>query len=173
MILRRKRPALLGRIRQLPVPKQQAITELLTGSIRKHVFYASPNANTVADPRDFDNVPCFHELAPPEKFCHMARHKPPGSAIILGLLDGSSVNFVLGSLAKYFFEYIDCNRTIAECIEMIRTQSEFSQNTPSTEAIVSEFMSMYELLNMTGLLVLRHKSVKPFKTFERLHIPVK
>jgi hypothetical protein len=167
-----KDPAVLGRVKQLPVPKQQAITELLVGSIRKHVFYASANINTVADPRDFDNVPCFHELAPAKEFYHMAENKPQGSAITLGLFDGSSVNFVLGSFAKYFFQYIDGMRTIGECIEMIRAESEFSANRPSREAIVSEYMSMYELLNMTGLLTLRHKSVKPFKTFEKLHIPV-
>ena len=91
----------------------------------------------------------------------------------LGLFDGSSVNFVLGSFAKYFFKYIDGVRTIGQCIEMIVAEGEFSANRPSRDAIVGEFMSMYELLNMTGLLVLRHKSVEPFKTFEKLGIPVK
>ena len=158
-------PSILARIRQLPLPKQQAISELIVGNIKKHTFYTSPNVNTVADFGDLDNVPCFLELTPIADFYRIAESKPAGSTVALSLPEGNTVNFVIGHFAKYFFKYIDGTRTIGECIEMINAQEVFQQGRLGANVVLKEFMKMYELFNMMGFVVLRHKSIKPFKTF--------
>ena len=168
-----KDPALTETIRKLPLPKQQAIAELIAGHIKKHVFYASPNLNTVADPHDFDNVPCLFERTPAKEFHRKIADKPPGSTIKLNLFDRTSVSLVLGSFAKFFFRPIDSRRTIAQCIDMIHNDPQLSQNKPTKKEITEEFVKMFKLLNTTGFLALRHKSVKPFNTFKKLNMPTK
>jgi len=54
---------LRARVERLPKRQQQASAELFWGTINKHMFWASRRSDTVADPRDPDNVPLFTRFA--------------------------------------------------------------------------------------------------------------
>ncbi len=163
-----KDPDLLRKIEKLPPKNQQAIAELITGTIKKHYFYASDETNTIADHHDFDNVPLFHRIASTRQLYEQTKAIPPGAVV---KMENSSVGVAelpIGKYSKYIFKYMDGHKSLKEIFELVKAEQEFRQTKPSNQEVFSDFKKIYNVFNLLDMMVLRHQSVSAFRTDEQI-----
>ncbi|MBW8039415.1 MAG: class I SAM-dependent methyltransferase [Planctomycetes bacterium] len=168
-----KNPALLQRIKTFPIKYQQAIAELITGTIKKHVFYVSNQTSTIADPNDFDNIPLFYKPFSTSQLYDTAKDLPNGSTLEIGIEREGTAKIDLGKYTKYLLKYIDGYTSLKECFELIKKEKEFEQDKPTDREIYHDFRKIYDLFNLMDVMVLRHQSVPAFKmSYSDLQEPV-
>lgn len=156
-----KDPALLQKINQLPIQKQQAIAELVSGRLTKHTFYASHNTDTIADPYDLENIPFFYQLTSAEQFYNATKNKPPGSALEIKYSQTDTAKIVVGKYTKYLFKYLNNNTSLKKCSELIKKEEHLQQQCPSDQEILHEFKDIYDVFNLMDVMLLRHLSIPP------------
>jgi SAM-dependent methyltransferase len=156
---------LLERIKELPIEKQQAIAEIITGALKKHVFYASPKEDTVATPYDKDNIPFFYKQITAETLYDIAKGKPAGTFVEMKHPQQGTIHLVLGEYTQYLLKYLNGRTSLREVFELIRTETEFGQKKPSDEEIFCDFKKAYELFDPMDVMLLRHESVPAFKPY--------
>jgi SAM-dependent methyltransferase len=149
-------PKLRAQIAALPRRVQQEIGELMHGAIDLHAFYVSRREDAAARIRDPDMVPFFMLGAPQIALTDTALsltdnlgrtitvNLPPGGRAVIAALDGS--------------------RTLAEIVaEAGRVLDAASPGPAVLRAMVEE---LYEMLFGYGLLLLRHRTVPAFQSFD-------
>lgn len=163
-----KNPDLLQKIEELPVSRQQAIAELMVGTLKKHSFYVSMNMDTIADPNDLDNIPFFHKTVSHDHFYNAIKDQPIGMLMEVQLKDGEIAKIAVGEYTKFLFKYMNGSTSLREILELIAAEDRLKQNTISDEEILDDFKAIYNVFNLLGLMVLRHNSVPPFKTYQQM-----
>ena len=162
-----KDPALLETIHALPIKTQQAVAELMDGSIKKQIFYASMQPDTIAGPDDTDMIPyLYRENAGPEIY-EKIKDMPVGVvADMTDKVEGTG-RFTIEPYTMVLFKHLSGDKTLKEIFELIRAEW-VGQDTPSDAVLMQEFKRLYELFNLLSLMVLRHKSVPPFLRNEQI-----
>ena len=163
---------LLQNIKTLPVDKQQSVAELIVGALTKHTFYASGQINTVADPNDPDIIPFFCDLISAEKLFNIARNKPTGETMKITQPNVGTVTIALGKYTKYLFKYLNGYTTLKKCFKLIQKEKEFRQNKPADGELFSDFIRIFNVLNLLDFMLLRHQSVRAYKTLEQMQKPI-
>ena len=147
---------LLTIVKAMPLPDQQAIAELMCGTIAKHEFYAAPRRDTVASLTDLDNVPFFtyEQVRGPDLY-----EKAQASAdksLSIRAPQGVTLHVALEGLAGLVLKHLDGRRTLAEILRLVR---EDSSARPADDEIMARFRSVYDILRFGDMLMLRHSSV--------------
>lgn len=159
--------SLLQKIKRMDIVTQKAICEIIVGNIIKHTFYASNKPDTIATLDDLNNVPYFYGIAGIAKQIH--DHIENSS-----VMPGTNINFTLNnSLIKYinitipisqytkyiFKQLIDDNQSLQEIFDATRADMQQQVN---NEVLLTEVKNVLAPFFLTGLMLLRDKSVQLF-----------
>lgn len=153
-------PALSAHVRAMPRPQQQAIAEAMNCVLTCHGFYAAPGAaGRVASPDDPGMVPFFLYFDATE----LAQHLRDAGARSVGLeYRENTVQFPVGKHSANLLAGIDGMRSMGELFELARRQSD---DTVSESELRQDFMTFYRPLNTLDTLLLRHRSIPPFREY--------
>jgi 2-polyprenyl-3-methyl-5-hydroxy-6-metoxy-1,4-benzoquinol methylase len=153
-------PALASHVAKLPRARQQAIAEAMNCMLTCHGFYAAPKAEgRVASPDDLDMVPFFLYFDPGE----LARHFRNAGGRECGLhYRQSTVRFEVGKYSADLIAGIDGSRSLGELFEMVRRES---GDAVTQSQLWQDFMAFYRPMNCLDILLLRHRSVSPFREY--------
>ncbi len=160
-----KDPELLAEIEKLPPRNQQAIAELINGSIRKHMFYAMPKKVDPPSVDDLDNIPFFsQEINDKDMHEKLAKSIQESDKSHVTIKQKEiKVSLKLTPISRLLFIHMDGNRTFREIYDAIRVAcKEQGEPEHSDEELGAEFKKIYDVLNQCDLLALRHKSIPPF-----------
>lgn len=149
-------PGLRQTIAALPKPKQQAIAELLCGSIIKHSFWATPEPETHANDLDPDNVPAFTRLADIQQMQSSILKCPePTWSFELTIPGGMKVRIALERTphALRFIERINGRRAMGELTGSLMADFGISQKDAWHAAL-----GTLNVLKSADLLLLHHRS---------------
>jgi ubiquinone/menaquinone biosynthesis C-methylase UbiE len=153
-------PALKMHIARMPRAQQQAIAEAMNCVLTCHGFYAAPTATgRVASPDDPDMVPFFLNLDASE----LARHfrNAVGRECRLDYRR-NTIQFPVTPYGADLVAGIDGRRSIGELIERVR---QARGDGVSLQELMAGFMAFYQPLNTLDALLLRHRSVPPFRGY--------
>jgi SAM-dependent methyltransferase len=145
-------PDLLDRLRDLDRLDRAAFAELLSGALRKHVFYAVRRDNPVAppDPADRTAVPVLRDLDGQT----FARSHRPG-AVLSANVDGFSFRLALPNLAGPFLHRVDGTRTVGDLVAQVASAAE----TGTEEGpVLDVFVRLFGAFNSLGKMYLRRPS---------------
>ena len=144
---------LLARISGMPLRRQQAIGELLSGAIRKHSFLASPHRDTVASLRDLDNVPFFREEVIDRQTVARILGSPTW---VFTVPSRPNLTIAPGKYTRAAFQHIDGRRSLREVLKLAARAFRIR---PSRNEVLAQFAPAFEAVREWGdLLLLRHPS---------------
>jgi len=153
-------PELRDHVASLPRPRQQAIAEAINCTLNCHGFYAAPKATgRIAPPNDPEMVPFFLYFDPRDLAQHF--HNADGRECGLNYR-GSSVHFEVGKHSADLVAGIDGTRCLGELFDMV---AEASGGAVTPAELFPHFMAFYQPLNSLDILLLRHRSIAPFREY--------
>jgi SAM-dependent methyltransferase len=141
----------------LPLRRQQEIAELLSGSIKMHVFYATAGRDTKAPYGDPDYVPFFfHEpVTGAELFNLITRHHD--RAFVLNhSFSGITTRVDPGRFAKYVLKHVDGTRTFRQIFDRVRAEPVCAGRAPGDDELFADFAGFFGVLHALDRLLLRH-----------------
>lgn len=148
---------LMQRVKKLPEEEQQAIAELAHANISRHIFFAAPHKEGMADVKDDNMVPFFfmQYLNGPSLSKQVRASNGP-----LAVQPGGGVRITLpqGKYVADILENMDEEQTIGEIIQSVVLKNKDA----SVSDVRTEFEKLYEQLEMIDALLLRHKDVPAF-----------
>jgi ubiquinone/menaquinone biosynthesis C-methylase UbiE len=155
------KPEFLKRVSGLPLREQQAIAELLSGSLDIHCLYLTPGEDDrVAPYGDPDMVPffCHEPITGPElsAFIHRHTQRP---LMINHSHTGIHTEVNPGTYGKFILKYLDGKRSFAELFGLVRQEKKFKKAPPDDETLFDDFHPLYNFLNSIERMLLKHKSV--------------
>lgn len=162
-----KDPDLLNTINNLPVKKQQAIAELMSCMVKMHFFFASAKTDTIADPRDIDNVPFVYRKCPFVNMYDSIKDLPLGATINLEDKIEGIAQFVIGRYTKDILRHFNGTNSIGEIFRLVK-MGLGNGSEPADEELMNDFIGIYKPLELLGFAVLRNKSVPVFLTSDRM-----
>lgn len=159
------------KIMQMEKPARQAIAELLTSLLAKHVFYCARKRDTIADVNFLDNIPYFYSEQDQLRLYGAVKDAPPGSRVKLSF-DHITLEIDLGSYTKLIFKYMDGVNTTKDIVELIRMEKDFSGEHIVEGAILDELHAVFAAFDIVENIFLRHREVAPFRVGDELQAPV-
>lgn len=165
--------ALKEKIIQMEKPARQAIAELLTSLLSKHVFYCARTGNTIADVDCLDNIPYFYGKNDHQHIYNALKDSPPGTRVKLSF-DHITLEVALGIYTKFIFKYMDGVNTSKDIVEFIKREKDVvSGDQDAVEgAVLNELHAIFESFDIVENIFLRHKEVAPFRAGDELQVPV-
>jgi SAM-dependent methyltransferase len=162
-----RHPGLLEKIGRLPPRQQQAIAELVGGDLTSHNFYVARDADRIARLDDLKNVPFYFLTSPGDISDWMEKH--PGQAIsVKSTLYQSPLEIRPGKYIKHIFKHLDGERSLKEIFEEVRKDVALSERQLTNDDLLKEFKPAYERFNAVGWMLLRHRSVGPFRSLSQM-----
>ena len=155
-------PSFLTVIASLPIRQQQAIAELISGTLAMHCFYATPSHESVAAYGDLGMIPYFfHESTTgPEMSAFI--HKNPGPTLLLNHRQtGVSVSVNPGKYGKFILKYIDGKRSFAEIFELVKAEDKFKRLPPTDAELFADFKELYDFFNSIDRMLLKKQAGLP------------
>jgi len=155
---------LRSQVEKLPPRQQQAAAELYWGAQVRHDFWASWRTDTIADPRDPQNVPFFSETARARgvrKSLLEVVDTPAevwSASVKAAHCTKMSLKLVLNEVNRQWLRLIDGSRTTGEIVRTIAADAGLSY---SEEEISNLCCKAFESLRMFDFVLLRHVSVPP------------
>lgn len=157
-----KEPELLKRLQKMDKMKQQAICEILCGSIIKHTFYASKKKQPVAKMTDLDNIPYIYTIGDlPQKISEYLKANPN---LIGGNMQFSWKSDMLGEttlnlpVSKYteslFRNMIGNDKSLKEIFAEIK--KELGKEAKDSE-FAAELNRIFPVMQQVGIFLLRDK----------------
>ncbi len=141
----------------LPLRRQQEIAELLSGSIKMHVFYATAGRDTKAPYGDPDYVPFFfHEpVTGAELFNLITRHHDR-PFVLNHSFSGITTRVDPGRFAKYVLKHVDGTRTFRQIFDRVRAEPVCAGRPPGDDELFADFAGFFGVLHALDRLLLRH-----------------
>lgn len=166
----RKGP-MLDSIKKLPRMHQESISELITGNVHIHLFYASREEKLAPDFGDKDNVPYFMlersgDIAMNGAMIVDALSKSPDGQITLNNPMGGSFSFKAGGHNRVLIGLIDGMRSIQEIIDT--AHKSINNPKPDRAVLHNALGAIFNFFHGLGWMLLRHKSLPAFKTGKQL-----
>ena len=161
-----KNPTLLQRIQSMDLIKQQAICELLCGTVIRHGFYISKQTDPKASFEDLNNIPYFFvpSAIPKQILEFIDKHRPqPGDVATATLqnelIKQAKIQFSISIYtAAIFRQMLSETKTLKEIFEGVR--KELKQEIPN-ETLIKEMQTLLKPFIFLGVLVLRDKGASP------------
>lgn len=168
-----KDPTMLARVKKMPLRQQQAIGEALSGKITKHEFYAVPGSRDdgAATVYDKELIPwtgmtsfiTFQEIA------KISAQHNDSLTMTFDKLPGSPTIFIpKGKYIADILDKIDGQRSVAQIVDMIMSDSKYAAAKPAEDSILSDFHELMLGLTRGHAGYLRHPSVAPFPSTTEL-----
>lgn len=154
-----RRPGFLAEVEAMPLRRQQAIAELLDGSITMHCLYATRSPAASAPYGELNYVPFFfHEpVTGSDLAALIERHK--GKAFVLDHSHtGMRLQLDPGVYTPYVLRYVDGKRSFQQIFDLVRGEPRFRKAPPTDHALFADFRSFYEALRAVDRILLRHES---------------
>jgi len=149
---------LLQTITKLPVSRQQAIAEHLSGLIQRHSFYLSRKKKTIASLDDLENIPFFFRTVPQGIAEMIETH--PGEKISLSSPDQVALHFMPGKYSAALFRHLNGERSLKTIFNRVRKEGHGLK--VSNRELLEDFRPVYTILSNIGWLLLRHGSIPSF-----------
>lgn len=149
---------------------QQAIAELISGSIKTHTFYVSKQQNTIADHADFNMVPyySFTFAHPEELFNNLSRNTSQTLNLKLGNKIGD-LSLEQAEYTRYIMRYLDGNRSLGEIVRCVENDYTASDNLSFNESsMLADYNALFEKFNSYELMFVRSKDIKPYKNHDEM-----
>lgn len=160
-----KDPALLEELKKRDIIDQQAMCEIIAGSIVKHQFFVSNQKSSIASFEDLENVPYFYNAKSVVKdiYGYLERNH---SAISVNFplqyqtLGDVTVTLPVTSFTKYLFKYmIDETMSFREIFDAAMTDM---GKKIEDKLLIEQVKNTLTILHNAGVLLLRNKNVGPF-----------
>ncbi|WP_316354252.1 class I SAM-dependent methyltransferase [Candidatus Trichorickettsia mobilis] len=159
---------LLRQIKQLDIRVQQAISELIVGTVVKHDFYVSKVKDTVADLACLTNVPYFY---PETDLATQIYNFIDNGQVSIGqelkfklncrYVQDVDINIHVSKYTKYIFKnMIEGSKSLQEIFDAIR--KEFKWNILDA-VLINECKIIFTQFFKIGILFLRDKSIAAYK----------
>lgn len=159
-----KEPELLKRLQKLDKVKQQAIAEIMCGSIIKHSFYASKKKDPVAKLTDLDNIPYLYTVSNiPTQIADYLQANPN---LVGGQMNFSWKSDFLGDatlhlpVSQYtehlFRNMIDGKKSFKEIFAAI--EKDMGKKIKQSDLIL-EVQRLFKPFEMSGVSLLKNKNV--------------
>ncbi|WPY00772.1 SAM-dependent methyltransferase [Candidatus Trichorickettsia mobilis] len=159
---------LLLQIKQLDIHTQQAISELIVGTVVKHDFYVSKNQNTVADLACLNNIPYFY---PETDLVKQVYNFIDSGQVLIGqeikfklncrYIQDVDITIHVSKYTKYIFKnMIEGSKSLQEIFDAIR--KEFKWDILDA-VLINECKIIFTQFFKVGILFLRDKSIAEFK----------
>jgi SAM-dependent methyltransferase len=150
-------PRILRRIREMPLRRQFAISELLTGTLQTHSFFATRSADCTAPYGDAAYVPFFfHEPLSGRQLAQMFAAGRGRPVVMDHVHTGLSVTVNPGRYGPLVLQRIDGRASFGEIFSEVRTESGAGASL-SDARLFEDFREIYEALNGIDRLLLRHE----------------
>lgn len=145
---------LLAKVRRLSTKDQQAVAELMNGTISLHSLYASARTDTAASFAALDHVPYFYS----DMAVDLARSFVHSPSTTLELRCKKSVHVNLSQGMRKFLAHVDARRTTGEILHLIA-----NADTPvAANDVFTRLLPEFKLLNSINVLFLRSETTMPF-----------
>ena len=93
----------------------------------------------------------------------------PGQAVsVKSTLYQSNLEIRPGKYTKHIFKYLDGARSLKEIFEEVRKEVALSERQLTNDELLREFKPIYERFNAVGWMLLRHRSVGPFRSLVQM-----
>ncbi len=148
-------------VARLPLAKQRAIAELMSGTIIKHAAWATPHREGAIDRTDPENVPYISRFAEVVKFRESFLSATGDTwAMNVNLQGGTQVRLSMARVpaAVRFLELIDGRLTLGEIAARI---TDGYSPRPETSEVLRSCLRVIEIVQSHDLILLRHKSSPP------------
>jgi SAM-dependent methyltransferase len=157
-------PILLTNIKQLSIAKQQAICELIIGTLKKHSFYASKKANTTAKLYDLNNVPYFYRISglPQRAYDYINNNQFTTIDLKFSTIFTSDINIKIqiSRYTKYLFKHmISESKSLLEIFDGIR--KDLGEDIKDEILIIDAQNTLTPFIG-SGAILLRDKSIEHF-----------
>jgi SAM-dependent methyltransferase len=157
-----KDPELLKHLQKMDKRKQQAICEILCGSIIKHTFYASKKKKPVAKMTDLDNIPYTYTIANlPQKISDYLKANPnlQGKSMQFSwksdLLGDTTLNLPVSRYTESLFRNMISNdKSLKEIFAEIK--KELGKGVTDSE-LAAEVNRIFPVMQEVGIFLLRDK----------------
>ena len=162
-------PEFLKKIKAMDKWKQQAICEIMCGSIVKHSFYVSKRKNLIARITDMDNVPYIYTIN--NLSAQIADHIKNNQRILGSIISFSfisdffadlSINLPVSQYTEHLFRnMISGDKSLAELHKAI--EKDLGKKVSDSE-FLGELNRIFPIMEEVGVLLLRNKkiSIAPF-----------
>ncbi len=162
-----KDEALLKKIRALETPAQQAIGELISGAIKQHMFYATPQPVAEPSHEDLSMVPRFPVSTPPAIYPQLAHalENMQGSKkpLELKINAGSVIRIPHHPAMPALMQQLDGVKSLQEIYDQ-GSQGDDIKRKHLQEA----FSLLYQTLNAQQIMLLSHRDLPAFSSVEVL-----
>ncbi len=158
-----KDPRLLQRIHSLPLPRRQAIAELLHGRLCKHSCYVArrPVAPPALEDLD-DMVPTLalvYERGAYGRFAQQCSEAGEALHIVVSQQPSLSVKIRKPPHLALLVREMDGRRTLGQIIARVREA--LGPAAPDTSTLLAEFRGFYRAMQLSNSLLLRHRDTAP------------
>ena len=135
--------------------KQQATAELISGAMKKHVFYVSQKTDTIAKIEDLENIPFFFQTD--YKSPDMSQFKVDAEKknISLRTRTGITIEFKPTKYTLQIFKLIDGESSLKEIFEKVRT---ILKEDVTDAVLLDKFQNLYNTFNKFNAMLLRKKN---------------
>jgi SAM-dependent methyltransferase len=156
---------LLNRIKKFDIIKQQAICEIIHGSIIKHSIYISNNKDAAATLDDTDNIPFFFGInAVPQMIIdaiesgQVAIGQNANFTLNNSYIKNHNINIPISIYTKYLFRnMLSGTNSIVEIFDLIRKDM---QSNAQDNLLIAEIKNVLSPFIHAGVLLLCDKSVQ-------------
>jgi SAM-dependent methyltransferase len=156
--------SLLAKIKSMPLQKQQAMCELISGAVIKHTVFLSNKKDTVASVEDLNNVPYFYLASniPQQIADHLENSSDPEIRSINFTLNSPlagnvNVGLPVSIYTKHVFkELAGYPKSLREIFDAVK--SKFKEKIDD-QVLLAEVKATFEPFFSCGAMLLRDKSV--------------
>ncbi|THB69805.1 MAG: class I SAM-dependent methyltransferase [Gammaproteobacteria bacterium] len=145
---------LLKRIKGKEKKKQQAIIELYSGKITKHIFYVSKGKEAKANLKDLDNIPFYHKVEFDRNQLADQIEINKYKNVALNLDGKYKVTFAVGEYSCEIIRNIDGKKTLDEIYSQVKSKFGNGVNVSDLE---NDFEALYNAMNKFDAMLLRHR----------------
>lgn len=157
LILAPRQPPFLAKVRQMPLRRQQAIAELIGGTLVMHAFFLT-RGSRVAPYGDPACIPFFcHEPITGPELSAIIHRNTATPFIMQHSHTGITVPVDTGRFGKFILKYIDGRRSFEEVFSLVRAEEKFRRSPPNNDTLFGDFVALYELLNAIERLLLTRR----------------
>jgi len=161
MVLGPRKPALLSEIAARPLREQQAMAELLGGTLITHSLFATRKPDAVARYGDAQMVPFFaHEPISGPELSAMIHRNTAQPLVMDHAHSGFSFQVDTGRYVKFVFKFIDGQRSFGEVFDLVRREDKFRKAPPDDAALFEDFEPIYRKLSLIERILLRRRGVR-------------
>ena len=155
----------LKKVQSMPKRSQEAICEIMCGSIIKHSFYVSKKKSAQAKITDMDNVPYIYTIVNlPQQIADFVKHNQHMIGSIINFtfnsdfLPNASINIPVSNYTEFLFRnMINADKSLKEIHDAI--EKDIGKKVSETQFMV-ELNKIFPIMIEAGVLLFRNKKVK-------------